>query len=250
MERVIELIWCRWKLPRDVVCSLVGICLLVGFLAGPGCSDSKDPNVVTNEEYAVYGAVLELLRSDPHPNFDSLRMLGLILSGTGSSSSDSLVSHTRACDAYPTTKGQKSECMIGARTTTERINEGTKLAFREYSFTLDGELIDSFNTINEVACLLDSSMFPVNLQARLFSKEKDEEYEIRGGRFYDHYYEDYPCADGLRSLSRVGFSKDGNVALVLHGIGFGRTAGTGHYFLLRNVNGHWQVVDKLMTWIS
>ncbi len=64
------------------------------------------------------------------------------------------------------------------------------------------------------------------------------------------FYERYPDADGILTLSRVGFNSSMDQALVYAGSQSHYLAGAGYFFLLEKVNGAWMVDQKVMTWIS
>lgn len=60
----------------------------------------------------------------------------------------------------------------------------------------------------------------------------------------------YPGSPGLISLSRVGFSRNGNLALVYMGKSCGPLCGDGTFYLLARRNGAWVVKNEAPWWIS
>jgi hypothetical protein len=64
------------------------------------------------------------------------------------------------------------------------------------------------------------------------------------------FYEKYPDAPGITTLSRVGFNNTLDQALVYAGMQSQWLAGAGYYLLLNKVNGAWIVEQQVMTWIS
>ena len=64
------------------------------------------------------------------------------------------------------------------------------------------------------------------------------------------FYERYPDARGILTFSRVGFDAALDQALVYVGNQNQALAGSGHYLLLKKVDGAWIIDQKVMTWIS
>jgi len=64
------------------------------------------------------------------------------------------------------------------------------------------------------------------------------------------FYDRYPEAWGITSLSRVGFNAALDQALVYVGTQSHWLAGAGYYLLLIKVNGAWIIDQQVMTWIS
>jgi hypothetical protein len=67
---------------------------------------------------------------------------------------------------------------------------------------------------------------------------------------WDAFYQRYPNAQGIMSLSRVGFNAAMDQALVYVGNQSNYLAGAGVYYLLAKEDGTWQVVGEVMVWIS
>ena len=80
--------------------------------------------------------------------------------------------------------------------------------------------------------------------------------EQRNGMFgqnqsgWEVFYQNYPDAPGITTLSRVGFNTTFDQALVYLGTESNWLAGAGYYILLRKVSGNWEIDQKVMTWIS
>jgi hypothetical protein len=64
------------------------------------------------------------------------------------------------------------------------------------------------------------------------------------------FYEQYPGAPGITTLSRVGFNAAFDQALVYVGTMSHWLAGAGYFVLLNKVNGAWVVDQQVMSWIS
>jgi len=63
------------------------------------------------------------------------------------------------------------------------------------------------------------------------------------------FYRWYPRSNGYITLSRVGFNRGGDEALVNTGWMSGALSGEGHYFLLSKKAGKWQVQRSAATWM-
>lgn len=64
------------------------------------------------------------------------------------------------------------------------------------------------------------------------------------------FYEQYPGAPGITTLSRVGFNAAFDQALVYIGTMSHWLAGAGYFVLLNKVNGAWGIDQQVMSWIS
>ena len=64
------------------------------------------------------------------------------------------------------------------------------------------------------------------------------------------FYDKYPGAPGITSLSRVGFNDKHNAALVYVGNVRDWEVGSGVYLLLAKSNGTWKVISKTNGWIA
>ena len=67
---------------------------------------------------------------------------------------------------------------------------------------------------------------------------------------WEIFYERYPQAPGITTLSRVGFNNLLDQALVYIGTQSNWLAGSGYYILLKKVDGAWNIDQRVMTWIS
>jgi hypothetical protein len=76
---------------------------------------------------------------------------------------------------------------------------------------------------------------------RIFSQNQSG-WEI----FYNHY----PQAPGITTLSRVGFNNTFDQALVYIGTQSNWLAGEGFYILLKKVAGVWSIDQQVMVWVS
>ena len=63
---------------------------------------------------------------------------------------------------------------------------------------------------------------------------------------WDIFYNHYPQAPGITTLSRVGFDAALDQALVYIGTQSNWLAGSGYYILLKKVNGAWSIDQRVM----
>ena len=67
---------------------------------------------------------------------------------------------------------------------------------------------------------------------------------------WEVFYNRYPQAPGITTLSRVGFNPAFNQALVYIGTQSNWLAGAGCYLLLKKADGAWSIDQQVLTWIS
>ncbi len=114
---------------------------------------------------------------------------------------------------------------------------------------LDQKTADSFRVRNDAAHPLRPDMdlgsayvlLSQGQMGQVFSQNRD------GWQFF---YEQYPDAPGITTLSRVGFNDTLDQALVYVGTMSHYLAGAGYFVLLKKGNGAWTVDQQVMTWIS
>jgi hypothetical protein len=111
------------------------------------------------------------------------------------------------------------------------------------------ETVEDFRERNGEATPLRSDLdlgTPYSLLSRaemsaMFSQNQD------GWRIF---YDRFPEAPGITTVSRVGFNLSLDQALVYVGTQSHWLAGAGYYLLLLKVNGTWVIDQQVMTWIS
>jgi len=64
------------------------------------------------------------------------------------------------------------------------------------------------------------------------------------------FYSQYPASNGYVRLSRVGFNKAKDQAIVNTAWMRGPLYGEGHYVLLTKQNGTWKVLKRTATWMA
>jgi hypothetical protein len=67
---------------------------------------------------------------------------------------------------------------------------------------------------------------------------------------WDIFYNRYPQAPGITTLSRVGFNATLDQALVYIGTQSNWLAGAGYYVLLKKGEAGWSIDQQVMTWVS
>ncbi len=67
---------------------------------------------------------------------------------------------------------------------------------------------------------------------------------------WEIFYNHYPHAPGITSLSRVGFNATFDQALVYIGTQSNWLAGAGYYILLKKTDGLWSIDQQVTAWIS
>ena len=67
---------------------------------------------------------------------------------------------------------------------------------------------------------------------------------------WEIFYNRHPQAPGITTLSRVGFNKTFDQALVYIGTQSNWLAGAGYYVLLKKGAGGWSIDQQVMTWVS
>jgi hypothetical protein len=114
---------------------------------------------------------------------------------------------------------------------------------------VDQETADSFRVRNDAAYPVRPDM---DLGSGYFLLSQSEKSKIfsQNQDGWQIFYEQYPDAPGITTLSRAGFNNPGDQALVYVGTMSHWLAGAGYYVLLKKVNGLWIVDQQVMTWIS
>jgi hypothetical protein len=114
---------------------------------------------------------------------------------------------------------------------------------------VDPATTDSFRVRNATAVAVHSDMslgtnyilLSQAVRSQIFGQNQDG---------WQLFYEKYPDAPGITSLSQVGFNVTLDQALVYVGTLSHYLAGAGYYILLKKVNGTWTIDQQVMTWIS
>ncbi|HLK03058.1 MAG TPA: hypothetical protein VKT53_01360 [Candidatus Acidoferrum sp.] len=130
------------------------------------------------------------------------------------------------------------------------LAESRKRIMAAFGSEVDIDAVEDFlkNSTEQVST---SKNIPIDLpQVFLSKKEVDELFKKKHADGWKVFYDKYPGAGGITSLSRVGFNKARDCAVLYSAIGCGWLCGTGHYHLLKKESGKWKLVASHMLWIS
>lgn len=111
------------------------------------------------------------------------------------------------------------------------------------------ETIKNFDARMTSPCHLQA-LLKTKLSASLVSADDLSKIFKKRGDGWQRFYARYPGAGGYWTFSTVGYSENGEEALVYVGHHCGSLCGTGHLFLLAKENGTWIVKNRTMLWIS
>ena len=114
---------------------------------------------------------------------------------------------------------------------------------------LSADTLKDFIARNDSSYPLKTSMILGSRYILLSLKDKQELFRINQSG-WDVFYNRYPEAPGIITLSRVGFNARMDQALVYLGIQSHWLAGSGNYFLFKKIDGDWVIDQQVMTWIS
>ncbi len=114
---------------------------------------------------------------------------------------------------------------------------------------LSADTLSDFITSNESSHSLKASMI-LGSRYQLFSEQDKQELFQINQSGWDVFYNRYPEAPGIMTLSRVGFNEQMDQALVYLGIQSYWLAGSGNFYLLNKVDGEWVIDEQVMTWVS
>lgn len=110
-------------------------------------------------------------------------------------------------------------------------------------------LVEHFRQVNVTSCPLEDR-FDLAITRKLISAEEMDELGSGQPDFWERFYQRYPGAEGVLTLSRVAFGAEGAEALVYCGYLRQKLAGAGYYFVLRRRGAGWDVMRQVMAWIS
>lgn len=114
---------------------------------------------------------------------------------------------------------------------------------------LSADTLSDFKDRNGQSYPLKASMILERRYILLSEKDKQELFQVNQSG-WDVFYNRYPEAPGIITISRVGFNEQMDQALVYLGIQSHWLAGSGNFYLLNKIDGKWVVDQQVMTWIS
>jgi hypothetical protein len=109
--------------------------------------------------------------------------------------------------------------------------------------------VDSFRSRNDAAHPIRPDMNLSSPYSLLSQAEKNQIFgQNQSG--WEIFYNRYPHAPGITTLSHVGFNTALDQALVYIGTQSNWLAGAGYCVLLKKVDGVWSIDQQVITWIS
>jgi hypothetical protein len=121
---------------------------------------------------------------------------------------------------------------------------------REMMPGISEETINDFHHKPSV-CLKQS--FNLGVKIILLNKQEYNEVfapKVKNTNVWNVFRNKYPNADGIISLSNVGFNREMNQALVYVSQARDYTDGVGRYYFLSNENGVWRIKKYANVWVS
>ena len=111
------------------------------------------------------------------------------------------------------------------------------------------ETVDSFRSRNDAAYPIRPDM-DLGSPYTLLSQAGRNRIFGQNQSGWEIFYNRYPQAPGITTLSRVGFNASFDQALVYIGTQSNWLAGAGYYVLLKKADGAWSIDQQVMAWIS
>ncbi|MBU7047666.1 MAG: PD40 domain-containing protein [Theionarchaea archaeon] len=134
------------------------------------------------------------------------------------------------------------------RSGRKEMKETLQWVCENMSETVGQDILDDFETKNAQSYSLGDFF---DLPARVMFIGDTERMKIFWkGFFWLEFYAKYPFAQGVMTVSRVGFDVEMKKAFVYLGNMEGGTAGAGCFFLLIKEDGVWTVRDEVVLWVS
>jgi hypothetical protein len=115
------------------------------------------------------------------------------------------------------------------------------------SLKVSAALLDTYNSRNAAPAAMRRA-FDFDTEYVLLATEEQQAILSTGG--WDEFYRRYPASQGYLTLSRVGFSQDGNTALVYASNTPAFLAGMGICAVLEKQGGEWKVTETVIVWVS
>ena len=109
--------------------------------------------------------------------------------------------------------------------------------------------VDSFRARNDTAFPIRPDM-DLGSPYTLLSQAARNRIFGQNQSGWEIFYNRYPQAPGITTLSRVGFNAAFDQALVYIGTQSNWLVGTGYYVLLKKAGGVWSIDQQVMSWVS
>jgi hypothetical protein len=121
---------------------------------------------------------------------------------------------------------------------------------RSWRPKLDEDVFADFKAKNQAPSALERR-FTLSVDYMLMSEQELSSTFASGHTTgWDDFYKKYPNSHGIVTLSRVGFNKAKDVAVVYAGNQWHWTAGEGGLLLLKKTDGKWVIDQDGMYWVS
>ena len=115
--------------------------------------------------------------------------------------------------------------------------------------SVDSATVVSFRSRNDAAYPISPDM-NIGGPYTLLSQAGRQKIFGENQSGWEIFYERYPQAPGITTLSRVGFNNSLDQALVYFGTQSNWLIGSGYYILLKKLDGAWNIDQRVMTWVS
>ncbi|MGD0613208.1 MAG: hypothetical protein ABSB41_17050 [Anaerolineales bacterium] len=149
--------------------------------------------------------------------------------------------------------GASKSLVIRDTTATDAEGVGNTESALQYvlknTHGLEADTLDNFRARNVSATPVAADM-NLGVSYVLLRQSDLDQIFAQNQDGWQVFYERFPDAPGIFSLSRVGFNAHFDQALVYLGIQSQYLNGSGHYFLLEKVKGTWTIDQVVQTWIS
>ena len=110
------------------------------------------------------------------------------------------------------------------------------------------DAVSDFKSANEKDRQLENG---VDFTGKIALIDQDEfKNTINGSDGWDAFKKNHPGAAGIVTFSAVGFSRDGNHAVVNVSYLCYSHCGNGSFYVLEKKNGEWTIAQEIGTWIS
>lgn len=176
---------------------------------------------VTDEEYAVYSAVIADMFAGGKVTFDTQAKVKVLV----------IKDHTVSDSLRADVESQDWKYL------------------KQHFPSVSQAAIDDFVAKNKEAHLLKDA-FDIELNHTMVGKDEIDRMFQGGPGGWEEFYKRFPSSGGFVGVSRAGFNPEMNQALVYVEHGCGGLCGTGHYVLLEKNDGKWKAAKKFMAWIS
>ena|SRR5215469_1841779 len=174
---------------------------------------------LTQDDYAVFGALLNVLRGPEDPE-----------------------------EAW-----ERKQMLIANVTTPpfpDQPVEQTRWGFRSNSKAAPSQetLSDYVEKAHSTCAVKPEFGDPHSYE--IIAREELDSFFKKGGGWWQGFYQKYPKSAGYWQFSRPGYNSTGDEALLYADHVCGDLCGTGHLYLLSKQSGKWTVKNHVMLWIS